>query len=374
MRISFYAPFKPLDHVHPSGDLVIGKGLFEYLQNRGHRLMIASDCRLRWIYWTPWRWPELLLESLRTTGRVRQFAPDIWLTYHAYYKAPDLLGPFISKRLGIPYVIFQGAFATKWRKKIKTLPGYLLNKTSLCNARHVFTNKRVDLLNLGRLLPQQDISYAAPGIYPKDFSFDGEARSDLRQKWNAGDDPVVLSAAMFRPGVKTEGLSWVIRACGNLFRQGKRLQLVIAGDGVEKEKLFRLAAEHLPGRVAFPGKIAREHMYRFYSAGDIFVFPGIRESLGMVFLEAQSCGIPVIAFRNGGVPEVVRDGETGLLVPMYDSDRFAGAIERLLTDTALRRHMGEAARAYIRENHDLDTNYGKVEEVLKAIVRNHDRH
>jgi glycosyltransferase involved in cell wall biosynthesis len=374
MRICFYAPFKPLGHAHPSGDLVIGTGLFEYLQKRGHRLMVASGCRVRWVYWTPWRWPELLRESLRTAGRVRQFAPDIWLTYHAYYKAPDLLGPSISRRQGIPYIIFQGAFSTKRRKKIKTLPGYLLNKKSLCAARHVFSNRREDLLNLGRLLPQQDISYVAPGIHPKAFSFDKEARSALRQRWNAGDDPVVLSAAMFRPGVKTEGLSWVIRTCGKLFRQGKCLQLVIAGDGVEKEKLYRLAAEHLPGKVTFLGKIAREHMYRFYSAGDVFVFPGIRESLGMVFLEAQSCGIPVVAFRNGGIPEVVRDGETGVLVPMYDLDRFAGAIEKLLTDTVLRRQMGEAARAYVRENHDLDTNYGKVEEILETIVRDHGRH
>jgi len=374
MRISFYAPFKPLGHVHPSGDLVIGTGLFDYLQNRGHRLMIASDCRVRWIYWTPWRWPELLREALRTAGQVRRFRPDIWLTYHAYYKAPDLLGPLISKRQDIPYVIFQGAFSTKRRKKIRTLPGYLLNKKSLCAARHVFSNRRVDLLNLGRLLPKQNISYVAPGIYPRAFSFDREARSDLRKDWNAGDDPVVLSAAMFRPGVKTEGLSWVIRACGKLFRQGRRLQLVIAGDGIEKGKLYRLAQEQLPGKFIFLGKVAREHMYRFYSAGDIFVFPGIRESLGMVFLEAQSCGIPVIAFKNGGIPEVVRDGETGLLAPMFDSDKFAGALQRLLTDTVLRRQMGEAARAYVRKNHDLDSNYGKVEEVLEAIVRERGRH
>jgi glycosyltransferase involved in cell wall biosynthesis len=371
MRISFYAPFKPLGHAHPSGDLVIGTGLFEYLQNRGHQLMVASDCRLRWVYWTPWRWPGVLREALRAAGRARQFRPDIWLTYHAYYKAPDLLGPSISKHLVIPYVIFQGAFSTKRRKKINTLPGYLLNKKSLCAARHVFSNRRTDLLNLGRLLPQQDISYVAPGIYPEAFSFDGEARADLRRQWNVGDDPVVVSAAMFRPGVKTDGLGWVIRACGSLFRQGRRFHLVIAGDGTEKEKLHRLAAEHLPQKVTSAGKIARDQMYRFYSAGDIFVFPGIRESLGMVFLEAQSCGIPVVAFRNGGIPEVVRDGETGLLVPMFDSDRFAGAIEKLLTDTALRRQMGESARTYVREHHDLDNNYEKVEETLETVVGEH---
>ena len=54
---------------------------------------------------------------------------------------------------------------------------------------------------------------------------------------------------------------------------------------------------------------------RYYSAGDMFVFPGIRESLGMVYLESQSCGLPVVAFHNGGIPEVVVDGETGFLTP-----------------------------------------------------------
>jgi len=373
MHISFYAPFKPLGHAHPSGDLVIGTNLFEYLQNRGHQMMVASNFRARWLYWKPWCWPWFFWEKMEATQRLRKNTADIWLTYHAYYKAPDLLGPSITARAHIPYVIFQGAYATKRRKKLLTWPGYILNKKSLCAANHVFTNKQVDLLNLRRLLAPQNISYVAPGIDPKDFSFDPQARSALRQEWRVGSSPVVLSAAMFRPGIKTEGISWVIRTCGKLYRQGKRLHLAIAGDGVEKEKLYRLAAEHLPEKVTFLGKVAREHMYRFYSAGDIFVFPGIRESLGMVFLEAQSCGIPVIAFRNGGIPEVVRDGETGVLVPMYDLDRFAGAIEKLLTDPALCRQMGEAARAYVHKNHDLDINYRMVEEVLETIVRDHKR-
>lgn len=368
MRISFYAPFKPLGHAHPSGDLVIGTGLFEYLQGRGHHLMVASDCRVRWMYWTIWRWPALLREARRTTRRCRRYAPDLWLTYHAYYKAPDLFGPFVSRRLGIPYVIFQGAFATKRRRNIKTLPGYLLNRNSLLAARHVFSNRRSDFLNLARLLPPENISYVAPGIFPQDFYFDRAARAALRRRWNAGDDPLVLSAAMFRPGVKTEGLSWVIRACGALFRKGSRFRLVIAGDGVEKESLQRLAAEHLPQRVTFAGKIARKDMYRFYSAGDLFVFPGIRESLGMVFLEAQCCGIPVVAFENGGIPEVVKDGETGLLAPMYDAARFTGAIETLLQDVSLRRRMGAAAAARVREHHDLDRNYRNVAQVLKTIA------
>jgi glycosyltransferase involved in cell wall biosynthesis len=99
---------------------------------------------------------------------------------------------------------------------------------------------------------------------------------------------------MFRPDVKTEGLTWVIRACGELRRRGNNFHLVIAGDGKEKDRLQRLAREHLPHRFHFAGEIPRKEMYRYYSACDLFVFPGIRESLGMVFLEAQSCGLPVV--------------------------------------------------------------------------------
>ena len=109
-------------------------------------------------------------------------------------------------------------------------------------------------------------------------------------------------------------------------------------------------------------------MYRYYSAGDLFVFPGIRESLGLVFLEAQSCGLPVVAFDNAGVPEAVQDGTTGLLVPMYAAKPFADAIERLLKDSDLRQRMGRAARSYVRQHHDLNKNYQKMDALLQEIV------
>ena len=179
-------------------------------------------------------------------------------------------------------------------------------------------------------MPPNRLAYVAPGIHPKDFSFDEAARRTLRRDWNVGEEPVILSAAMFRPDVKTEGLALVIRACGELVRRGKPLHLVIAGDGQEKQRLQRLAEEQLPGRFRFVGRIPRNEMYRFYSAGDIFAFPGIRESLGMVYLEAQSCGLPVVAFANGGIAEVVRNQETGFLVPLFATESYLQAVDTLL--------------------------------------------
>src|SRR4030042_4534039 len=98
-------------------------------------------------------------------------------------------------------------------------------------------------------------------------------------------------------------------------------------------------------------------MVRFYNAGDIFAFPGIRESLGMVYLEAQSCGLPVVAFANGGIPEVVRDQETGFLVPLFAFEPYLQALDTLLSDKGLRRKMGQAGQSYVRKAHDLDQNY-----------------
>jgi glycosyltransferase involved in cell wall biosynthesis len=210
----------------------------------------------------------------------------------------------------------------------------------------------------------------APGIRPEEFCFDPFARKRLRTEWDAGDAPVVLSVAMFRPGVKTEGLGWVLRTCGHLRRAGRRFTLVIVGDGSERERLLKLARIEAPGRVRFAGQVPREALFQYYSAADLFVFPGINESLGMVYLEAQSCGLPVVAFDNAGTPEAIQNGRTGLLVPFGDHERFTAAVDRLVTDSDLRRQWGANARAHIRKYHDLDINYGKMEEVLGRIVHN----
>ena len=368
MKIFLYAPFKPLSHPNPSGDLIIGRGLRDFLAGRGHAFLTPSSLRCRWIYWKPLQWFSLFREMRRAQRLAQRFAPDLWMTYHAYYKAPDMLGPCVCRCSGIPYVVFQGIYSTKRRRDIRTGPGFLLNRRALRYARHIFANRREDELNLRRIVPEDRLSYVPPGIYPEDFVFDPDAREKLRQSWNAGGSPVVLSAAMFRPDVKTEGLMFLIRACGKLYSNGMKLHLAIAGDGKERPRLEKLAREHLPGRTIFVGKIPRKWMQRFYSAGDIFAFPGIRESLGMVYLEAQSCGLPVVAFENGGIPEVVKDGETGFLTPFLSEGPFCEAISSLLRSSDLSKKMGNAAANYVRKYHDLNVNYRQVESTLEQLA------
>lgn len=369
MRIAFYAPFKPLGHPNPSGDLIIATGLVEHLRTQGNEVLIASRIRSRWIYWKPWNLFRIIRERVKLFRQLARVKPDLWLTYHSYYKAPDLLGPVVAKKLHIPYVIFQGIYSTKVRRDWRTRPGYTLNTKALKAADLVLTNRKGDLENLQRLLPDDRLSYLAPGIHPDLFTMDNTARENLRRTWQVGDTPVILSAAMFRADVKTQGLAWIIESCGRLLHQGLDLRLVIAGDGRERTKLTALAQKTLGDKVLFVGKIPREKMAtEFYSGGDIFAFPGINESLGMVFLEAQSCGLPVVAFDTAGVPEVVQKGNTGLLTQLFEQEAFDNSVASLLNDRDKRLAMGDAAAQHIRVNHDLGKNYRQLAKHLEAVV------
>ena len=368
MKIAFYAPFKPLNHAHPSGDLAIARGLVQFLKEQGHTIEIQSRLRARWIYFKPWLWPWLAVDFIQSLKKLHKDPPSIWLTYHTYYKAPDLLGPLICKILRIKYVIFQGIFSTKQKRKINTFPGFYLNRYALKSAHHIFTNKQSDLKNLQRLIPADRLTYIRPGIKPQAFVKDRTAGKQNRKAWGLESCPTLLTAAMFRDDVKTKGLAWLIKCCAKLMAANFDFHLVIAGSGRMENDLKALAQKHIPGHYTFAGKIDPKDMAGFYSSGDVFAFPGIRESLGMVYLEAQACSLPVVAFKNGGIPEVVRDKKTGYLVPMYDSPLFFQALKDLLQDKKLNGQMGKNAMDYVRAFHDIDKNYKTVETILLKEV------
>ncbi len=176
-----------------------------------------------------------------------------------------------------------------------------------------------------------------------------------------------MTAAMMRPGVKTEGISTVIRSCAELVQKGLSLQLIVAGDGNCRQQLEKEAAEILPNRVLFLGKIPRSELYQYYSAADIFAFPGIEESLGMVYLEAQSCRLPIVACGDWGGGEAVIHEQTGLLSPAAKPSLFTAHLQNLTEDTTKRQTLATEAGEHIRRNHDLEKNYNQLEEKLLAL-------
>jgi glycogen(starch) synthase len=120
--------------------------------------------------------------------------------------------------------------------------------------------------------------------------------------------------------------------------------LVVAGDGPERRSLEAKAREPgLEGRVSFLGAVPRERVLRLFRAADASVLPSAWENFPHTVVEALAVGCPVIATAVGGVPEVVRDGENGLLVPPGDPQALARTIERFFSDAGLRGRLAAAA-------------------------------
>lgn len=370
MNISYYMPFKPPGHNNPSGDLIIGTELQKFLAEK-HTIELASTLRSRWIYWKPWNLYLAKREQKRICNFLQTKPQDLWFTYHSYYKAPDIIGPACCRKLKIPYTIFQGIYSTKRKRKLKTFPGFILNRRALEAAKIVFTNKKADLINLKRLLSNERIYYIAPGVQPDQFCFDPDARKVLREQWQTGDRRVVLTTAMLRPGVKTEGVKTVINSCAALREKHKDILLVVIGDGKNRDVLELEAREKLGKHCLFLGKIPRLNLYHYYSAADLFAFPGIQESLGMVYLEAQSAGLPVAAYSDWGASEAVVNNSTGLLTPASHPEYFTNSIETLLNNQEIRNEMRVNATNHIRTHHDSSINYRHLTNVLEDIVQQH---
>lgn len=142
-----------------------------------------------------------------------------------------------------------------------------------------------------------------------------------------------------------KGVQYLLQALGCLHNT----RLIVAGDGTYRAGLERLA--HLlqvEERVTFLGAVPRAELPRLYANVDLVVGASFaNETFGIALVEAQACGVPVVASNFGGFPEVVRPGETGLLVPPQNPQALADAVRDLLGDPLLREQMGQRGRAWV---------------------------
>jgi glycosyltransferase involved in cell wall biosynthesis len=144
--------------------------------------------------------------------------------------------------------------------------------------------------------------------------------------------------------------------------------LVVAGDGPERQALERRSAElAVEDRVRFLGGVSREDVLRLFSAADAAVLPSAWENFPHTVVEALAVGCPVIATSVGGVPEVVRDGENGLLVPPNDPPALAAAIRRFFADDELRDRLAAAAPTSVSEYTE-EAVFTRIEEELRRVA------
>jgi glycosyltransferase involved in cell wall biosynthesis len=143
---------------------------------------------------------------------------------------------------------------------------------------------------------------------------------------------------------REKGVGLLAQAFRDVVDAGERAHLLVAGDGPFREEMER----QLTGYPAtFLGFVPQEELADVYASSDLFVFPSATDTCGLVVLEAQAAGLPVIVSDCGGPGEHVKAGDTGLVVPCDDRAALAAAIRTMLGDEARRAAMGRAARDYV---------------------------
>lgn len=361
MRIAFYAPLKPPDHPVPSGDRRIAGLLLDALRLAGHEPFVASRLRSYDGRGDPARQARLARIGDRIVRlllwrwrRDPAAVPDLWFTYHLYYKAPDWLGPAISVALGIPYVVAEASSAPK-RLGGPWDIGQCAVRQALRRADAVLGFNSADRDCVLPLLrdpgswtdfpPFLDASrYAAASHRPPQFS-----------------PPRLIVVAMMRPGDKLASYRLLADALARLSDLGWSLDIV--GDGEARGEVLAALAP-LGSRVRWRGPLDGPAVAAALAEADLFVWPAINEAFGMALLEAQAAGLPVVAGASGGISGIVADRETGLLTPPGDTDAFAVALRRLLLCCHERAAMGAAARERVLREHDLPAAASRLRAIL----------
>lgn len=192
----------------------------------------------------------------------------------------------------------------------------------------------------------------------------GVARAEARAALDLPADAFVLGWVGRLSAEK--GADVLIEALARL--QGVPALACVIGDGPDRPALERRAAElGLDGRVRFLGSVPRETVLRLFRAADASVLPSAWENFPHTVVEALAVGCPVIATSVGGVPEVVRDGENGLLVVPNDAAALGEAIERFFTDAALRERLATAAPTSVA-GYSEETVFSTIETELERAV------
>lgn len=186
-------------------------------------------------------------------------------------------------------------------------------------------------------------------------------RAATRAALGIADDEILIGGVGRLEPVK--GFNYFIDMARQLHEQIPSLCFALAGDGAEAEKL-KHASDGLP--IQFLGR--RNDIPDLMAAFDILVVPSINEGMGRVILEAGAAGVPVVASRVGGIPDVVDDGETGLLVAPRSPDELARAALALVHSPERRHLMGAAARAKIVPHYSLQHMVQRIEAIYEELL------
>jgi len=366
MKIAFTAPMKPLDHPVPSGDRTMGRLIVRALESLGHEVRIASRFRA-------WRkegsdaiQAAVKAEALAEADRIGAdwehtgYRPDLFLTYHLYHKAPDWIGPALSDRFDLPYAVVEASRAPK-RESGDWAFGFAAADAALKRADAVAAIHNADVACLAAVVPHRNLSVLLPFLDAGPFLAASTAAKPL-----AAAPLKLIAVGMMREGDKTRSYEVLAAALAEL--RDQPWHLTIIGDGPMRDHVLALFP---PERISFLGALEPDLLPEHYARHDILVWPAIREAFGLVLLEAQAAGLGVIAGDTFGIPDIVRNGDTGLLSPEGDVPALAANLRRVLEEPALADRLGVAARQHILDVHALPAGAARLEALAEKALRNH---
>ncbi len=277
---------------------------------------------------------------------------------HAHYWLSGRLGQLFADRWGVPLISTFHTLAQLKNRVAETAAErehavrYDIERRMMAASDRIVALTSVDRQQMIRHYGEQAPIVVIPG------GVDLERFAPLPQataRQELGLDPSARIILFVGRIQRLKGLEILLRALAQLSDIGAQLVIVGGrpGNSHESREIQRL--QHLAARLGiaeqtrFVGAVPHEHLPSYYAAADVLAMASSYESFGLVAVEALACGTPVVATRVGGLRSIVRDGETGLLVPWRDADLFAERLRRVLSDAALRARLASNARASVLE-------------------------
>jgi phosphatidylinositol alpha-1,6-mannosyltransferase len=259
-----------------------------------------------------------------------------------------LLNPFHKTKI-IVYAHGEEFLVAKASNELSWLTRFALKQADL-----VIANSQSTVELVKEFAPNTLAEVIHPGVDVNDFQKSESNRQEMRNKWQVDDDTVVL-LTMARQEERKNQLG-VLQALTKLNYRKSDILYVIGSDGPERGKLEEYVRENdLEDIVLFTGYLSDQERKDSFAAADIHVMPSVQrgamiEGFGIVFIEAAAVGIPSIAGEVGGQAEAVIDGKTGLVVDGDNQAQLQAALQSLISNSDLRKQMGEAGRYWAAEN------------------------
>ena len=320
---------------------------------------------------SPVRYASSVVHALRRaeTGRLSDLLRAGWLAaelrrahaahLHVHFASePASVAELASRMAGIPYSISAHA-KDIWVSDAASL------ERKLSGAAFTVTCTEHNRAHLAAIAPDAKVVRMYHGV-------DTHRLQPAARTFGAGREPLILSVGRLRA---KKGLHTLIEACALLRATGIRFRAQIVGYGPERPALAAAIARYrLDDAIELTGRLDHDEVIRRYGDAHLFVLPctivadGDRDGIPNVLLEAMATGLPVVSTRVSGIPELVADGDNGLLVGPDDATALAAAMRRLLDDDALRAQLGATARATVTA-HFTDRNLDTLCRMLPRPAR-----